>query len=302
MLTQLRYLCAIMDYGGMTAAAEVLGVSQPTLTRSLQALEFQLDTRLIERNGRTMTCTLAGELVVGRARILLAEHESLLQDVKRLNVGQTAVTYVNCSPIAAIALMPRILSYMAIHHPEFPVAVRGENGANYEWKLEALLSGELDLAITLYDPAFREPNLMQELLVEPEIRILVHRDHPAAHDPNVQLQQLMNYRWIMPPSGSGPRAVLENEFTLQGLNLPPDTIEISDWRIALDVMRAGTFIIAVPYHPAYFSHQLDELVVLPVKFKTRSLSVSIVVRAVSQGRPATRALIAAARQVVADFS
>ena len=173
MLTQYRYFVSIVEKGGFTAASEALGVTQPTLTRSLQALEFRLGTKLLERHGGSVTPTAEGSLLLKRARVLLAENRSLLDDLKQLSLTQRTITYVNGSPVTAFSLIPSVLKRMAQSHPQCPVSVRGDNGANFDWKLEALLSGELDLALTLYNPLLRREEIKQELLFEPDVRIVV---------------------------------------------------------------------------------------------------------------------------------
>jgi DNA-binding transcriptional LysR family regulator len=300
MLTQYRYFVAIVDKGGFTAASEALGVTQPTLTRSLQSLEYQLGVRLLERGAGAMTPTPEGLLLLNRARVLLAENRSLLEDLKQISGAQRPITYVNGSPMTAVSLLPNILKTMARSHPQYRVSVRGDNGANYAWKLKALTAGELDVALTLYDPSITRENLQQELLFEPEVRIVVGRSHPAAKDGDINLERLRTLRWILPPSGSSPRAVIENEFTQHGLDPPRDCIEISDWRIALDLVESGDFAIAIPFHPACFSEQFAQFQVLPIRFTVRPLAVSVVTRPLSAQRPGTKTFIEVARRIVAE--
>jgi DNA-binding transcriptional LysR family regulator len=300
MLTQYRYFVAIVERGGFTATSEALGVTQPTLTRSLQALEFRLGAKLLERHGGSVKPTAAGSLLLKRARVLLAENRSLLDDLKQLSLTQRTITYVNGSPVTAFSLIPNVLKRMAQSHPQFPVSVRGDNGANFGWKLEALLSGELDLALTLYDPLLRPEEIKQELLFEPDVRIVVGQDHPAAKDPQITLERLLSRRWILPPAGSSARAVVENEFTQHGLPPPRDCIEISDWRIAFDLIESCEFVAPFPYHPACFSNQLARFHVLPVNFTLHPLAIAIATRAWPEQRPGIRAFIETAKQLVAE--
>ena len=300
MLTQYRYFVSIVEKGGFTAASEALGVTQPTLTRSLQALEFRLGTKLLERHGGSVTPTAEGSLLLKRARVLLAENRSLLDDLKQLSVTQRTITYVNGSPVTAFSLIPNVMKRMAQSHPQCPVSVRGDNGANFDWKLEALLSGELDLALTLYNPLLRPEEVRQELLFEPDVRIVVGRGHPAAKDPQITLEGLLSHRWILPPASSSARAVVENEFTQHGLPPPRDCIEISDWRIAFDLIESCEFVVPFPYHPACFGTQLARLYVLPVNFTSRPLAIAIATRALPEQRPGIRAFIETAKQLVAE--
>ena len=78
-LQQLKYLLAIVDNGlNITAAAEKLFTSQPGVSKQLKLLEEELGLQLFVRNGKSLSSvTPAGEQVIKRARILMAEAENI---------------------------------------------------------------------------------------------------------------------------------------------------------------------------------------------------------------------------------
>lgn len=301
MLTQFRYFVAIVEHGGLTAASSALGVSQPALTRSLQTLECQLDVKLLERGNGVIALTRAGGFILNRVRAMLAEETSLRADLAVFNANQNAVTYVNGSPITALTLLPRILGRMSLEHPELRVSVRGDNGADYAWKIEALRSGELDAVVTIHDPALDDRTLEQTLLFEPKLRIVVSRNHPACQLPEVTLHDLVSSRWILPPSGSRPRMLVDDEFRRHGLRPALDTLELSDWRMALDLVHDAQFVTALPYHPACFEDQLARFAVLPYEFRIQPLGISLITRTLSAQRSATQTFARVTREVVAKF-
>ncbi|MFJ3903041.1 LysR family transcriptional regulator [Streptomyces sp. NPDC090025] len=78
-LRQLRFLVAIVDEGGFTDAAHVLGVSQAAVSRTLAALERALGVRLLRRTSRSVTPTATGARVVAQARRVLGEADELVR-------------------------------------------------------------------------------------------------------------------------------------------------------------------------------------------------------------------------------
>lgn len=96
----IRYLAAVAEYHSFTRAAEVLYVSQPTLSQQIKQLEDLLEVQLLDRSGRTVRLTAAGEVYLHHARRALGEldagkraiHE--LQDLTRgsLRLGMTPIT------------------------------------------------------------------------------------------------------------------------------------------------------------------------------------------------------------------
>ena len=297
MLAQLRHFVGIVEWGSFSAAAEALHISQPGLSRSLQALESRLGVTLIDRAG-TPVPTEAGRLLLPRARALLAEQVSIDRDIDALRNGIARPTFVNVAPMVAVSLLPRILTVMAREHPEHPVSVKGDNGANYGWKIEALKAGDLDALLTIYDPSICDETLVQTLLFQPLLRVVVRRGHPAVSSGATRLADIMDYRWILPPIGSSPRRVVENEFALQGLRLPTDAIEISDWRIAFDLVGDCDMITAIPYHPACFQDELRRFSVLPISFSAPPLAIAMTVRSISAGRNGTLAFMRVTRDLV----
>jgi DNA-binding transcriptional LysR family regulator len=90
-LRHLRCLVAIVDAGGFTGAAAALGVTQPSVSRALAALEDVLGVRVLRRTSREVVLTSAGERVLARARRVLAEVEDLTTEARsghtRLRLG-----------------------------------------------------------------------------------------------------------------------------------------------------------------------------------------------------------------------
>lgn len=90
-LRHLRCLAAIVDAGGFTGAAAELGVSQPSVSRTLAQLERAVGARLLRRTSREVVLTATGERVLARARRILAEVDDLVREAgsghSRLRVG-----------------------------------------------------------------------------------------------------------------------------------------------------------------------------------------------------------------------
>jgi DNA-binding transcriptional LysR family regulator len=294
-LTSLRYFIGIVDNGGFTAAARALNVSQPTLTRSLKNLEFQLDCVLLKRDESKMELTPEGELFNQRARQIVAEYKSMVDDVRRMHTHHLMKVLVRGAPITAIYILPEILARLHTEHPELEVSVAGID-TDYEGQRAAILAGDLDVALTIYDPSNAANGLAQELLLEPEAKLLVRRDHEAlrgAHD----LSSLAKYTWIVPPGRLG-KSVMETEFMLQNVAFPASNIQISDWRIAIDMLEKTDYILVIPYHDSLRDYLGDRFATLPITLRTKPLALAIVTRPLGWRRSATKLFVETARQVV----
>jgi DNA-binding transcriptional LysR family regulator len=295
-LTALRYFIEVVDQRGFTAAANALHVAQPTLTRSMQNLEFKLNCQLLVRNAGSFELTPAGELLVRRGRMLLAEHRSMLSDMSVALGHRKEQVAVNGSLITSLHLLPQTIVRLATERPNLRVALIGSNDANYAWKRSAVLSGELDAALSIYDPDNAVAGLVQELLVEPVLRPMVRVGHPALNID--EFSGLLKYPWITLPGRA--QTTIETEFRIRGLASPRDTVAVSEWRIALDLLSVTDHIAVVPFHSALLSDRMERFATLPFTFKVRPLAISLLYRPLGAHREATRAFVDTIKRIIAE--
>ena len=134
----LQYLIAIQDYGTYTRAAEALHVSQPTLSQQIKQLEESLNTILVDRSGRHIRLTDAGEIYLRHARRAWWELEAGtraihdVQDLSRgsLRLGWTPITdHLTCSLLAKFnSKFPGIhVSTLEMAQDDIEVAVTEDN-------------------------------------------------------------------------------------------------------------------------------------------------------------------------------
>lgn len=297
MITQLRHFVAIVDHSGLTNAAKALHISQPALTRSLQSLEFKLDTVLLERSKGRIALTDSGRFLLSRARSILAEQSAMIDDLNSLKNKVGSVAYVNSSPAVAVSLLGRTIAILNTENPEYRISMRGDNGTNYPWKMEALRTGELDLVISIPSTHDSEEGFAFETILEPELKVIAPKGDVDAMAGN--LADLKNRRWILPTKATSGRMIIDNEFRLNNLGLPVNTIEISDWRIALDLVASGVGITVIPYHPACFG-RLEDFSVLPISYRIRPLPIVAIYRLMAMERPVVRSAITTMKQIVSE--
>lgn len=122
-LNQLRHLIALAEHHSFSKAAEALFLTQPALSRSIQALEQDLDVRLVDRDGKRTTLTAYGELVAARAERILFEARELKRGVELLKEGQLGALSVGFGPTPAAVLMQPFLTHMASHYPRMQLKI-----------------------------------------------------------------------------------------------------------------------------------------------------------------------------------
>ena len=112
-LRDLRYLVAVADHHHFGRAAEACFVSQPTLSTQIKKLEAELGVELIERTPRQALLTAPGERVVERARIVLAEADSIRRIAQQANDPESGTVRMGLFPTIAPYVLPHVVETCA---------------------------------------------------------------------------------------------------------------------------------------------------------------------------------------------
>lgn len=123
-LRTLRYFVAIADAGGVTAAAEVLSIAQPALSRQMRDLETEMGVQLLIRGPRGVRLTPAGVTLYESAVRMLAEAARLRQQLSLRPDQQALHVTVGVSPTLAELLLPNVLERCFASEPELKVKAR----------------------------------------------------------------------------------------------------------------------------------------------------------------------------------
>ena len=116
-LRHLRHALALAEHGNFARAAEALHLSQPALSRSLQALEAQVGEQLFDRSHREVTPTAMGELLLQHARKLLLHAQDLKHDLQLARGLEQGELRIGVGPFAGAALVAPVLAILSRAHP-----------------------------------------------------------------------------------------------------------------------------------------------------------------------------------------
>src|SRR5262245_25964746 len=142
-LRHVRALVTIADAGGFARAADRLNLSQPALSRQIDALELDLGVKLFDRIGRRVRLTGEGEDLVDRGRRLLQDAEAMVDRARALKSGETGILRVGATPQVIENSLADFLTHFRSRHPGIEVHLVEDGGARLPTRLER---GELHLA------------------------------------------------------------------------------------------------------------------------------------------------------------
>jgi DNA-binding transcriptional LysR family regulator len=207
-LVQLRHFVVVADQGSYAQASAILFLTQPALTRSIQALEQELGGALFDRLGRRIALTPLGQVVLVRARRLVSDAEALKQTGKGLHAGLIGKLRVGLSSAPGALLSSPLMLHMAEHHPRLQVEISRGNTAVL---LNALREQHLDAAIVDIRSMRPSADLQVAQAFELEAGFLVRRDHPLVKAGRaVGIAEVMEYPVASTPlSDEAARILIE---------------------------------------------------------------------------------------------
>ncbi len=120
-LDRLKTLVAVADSGSFADAAQALHLSPPTVSLHVADLEARVGALLLSRKRGEIRPTSIGEVLIERARRLLAEAEQTLEDIERHAQGLAGRVRIGASTGAIAHLLPQALETLRLHHPDIDV-------------------------------------------------------------------------------------------------------------------------------------------------------------------------------------
>lgn len=285
---QMLDLLAVVDHGGVTAAARALNVSQPALTRSVRQLEDTLDVVLLARVGRGVVPTRFGRSLAQHARTIEAELRHATRDLADLRLARGGHIALGASPIGMATLVGPAVSRLHAARPGLTVDVRNES---FELQLDALDRGELDIVIGALAGANAHQHLVEEVLFQNSLSVIVRGDHPLAKRKELSIADLADEPWVIARGSASIRQLVANEFRFEGSDPPRFAVETDSMLCVKGLLMSGEFVCANP--PELFATEIERgmLCELPIRWHSGSRAIGFTLREHGTITPAMASLI-----------
>lgn len=226
--------------GSMTAAADVLCLTQSALSHTVKKIELQLGTPIWKREGRHLRLTQAGEYLLTLANRVLPQLEHAEEIIQQYASGQRGALRIGMECHPCYQWLLKIVSPYLTRWPDVDVDVKQK----FQFGgIGALIGYEIDLLVTP-DP-LRKPGLRFEPVFDYEQVLVVARNHPLAAAPFVTPQQLTEEVLITYPVEI-ERLDIYNQFLLPAGCMPKKHKVIETTDIMLQMVESGRGVAALP--------------------------------------------------------
>jgi DNA-binding transcriptional LysR family regulator len=206
----------VFHYGSFNKAAEVLFLSQPSVTARIQSLERELDCRLFDRLGKQVLLTEKGRQFLPYAQQLLQIYRKGKQHIQRERIIPDELR-IGCTVSVSNYMIPELLPKLKAQYPKLQIKI---TTATSDEILTKVLNRELDLGFVRN---LSHPNLYSVKYYEDPIQLYAYPDHPLAGGKEISLGSIVDQPFVFFECGSLDWIRIHRLF--QSLNKPP-AIEI----------------------------------------------------------------------------
>ncbi|MCB1752987.1 MAG: LysR family transcriptional regulator [Gammaproteobacteria bacterium] len=234
-LKQLRAFCYAAKTGSISAAAQLIFLSQPTVTLQIQALERELDSTLFERRGPKIRLTPEGEILLRLAMPLVEGMDKLHETFSaQQGVLESGELNIAAGESTILHLLPQPLKLFTGKYPGIQVKLLNVTGGRDG--LSRLRADEADFAV---GPM---PDVPEDIIYQPLVTyapaLIVPTDHPLARKKRVKLEEISQYALILPPPNLATWRLVDMVFRQHDLTLKCG-MEAGGWEVIKKYVEMG---------------------------------------------------------------
>ncbi|WP_308569741.1 HTH-type transcriptional regulator CysB [uncultured Haemophilus sp.] len=235
-MQQLRYIVEIVNQNlNVTEAANALYTSQPGISKQVRLLEDELGLEIFERNGKHIKAiTPAGKKIVAIARELLVKAQGIKAVANEYTQPNHGVLRIATTNTQARYMLPSVIERFSKRYPDVSLHIHQGSPTQIH---DALISGEVDLAITT-----EAPYLFDDLIQLPcylwNRSVIVKPDHPLAQVKDLTIEELGQYPLVTYTFGFTGVSDLDYAFNSAGI-LPNIVFTATDADVIKTYVRLG---------------------------------------------------------------
>ncbi|MBD8238933.1 MULTISPECIES: LysR family transcriptional regulator [Pseudomonas fluorescens group] len=287
-LRTLRAFVEVVRQGGFSQAADVVALTQSSVSKAIKTLEDELGMPLLNRLGHRNELTAAGEIAYSRALILLAEHSDLVAEINDLRGLKRGVLRIGLPPVGCGVLFATMFATYRRRYPDIDIELTEYGSKRLRECLEA---GEVDLAALLlpidegfdYQPVRNEP-LMAVLPIS----------HPLAQRKWIDFSDLADSPFILFEAGFALNAKILAACERKGVQ-PRVAARSGQIDFIVDLVSAGLGAAFLPRMLAH-KHQHPGIALIPLDEPHTDWHIALAWRASAHLPPAARAWLELAKE------
>lgn len=298
-LRDLRVFFAVMQSGSLTKAAAHLRVSHPAVSQVIADLEHTMGVKLFDRSSRGVEPTPYARALLARGRAAFDELRQGFRDIEFLADPTAGAVTIGYTLSIGNTLLPQIVEQFSEKYPR--VVMQANIVPTPSFKFPGLRERTYDLILTRIpapipnDDALNDLNV--EVLFDDPWVIVSCVNSRWARRRKVDLAELFDEPWLMPPPDTWSYKIVAEAFKARGLGIPKATLETYSMDLRAKLSARGRFVTVVPKSILRHGGDGHILKELPVDMPIRPWPVAVLTLKNRTLSPVVERLIESARDV-----
>ncbi|MHA0856914.1 cidABC operon transcriptional activator CidR [Paenibacillus sp. CMAA1364] len=239
-IRQLQYFMEVAHHKSFTKAAEVLYITQPTISKTIKNMEEEFDIVLFDRSNKKIALTDAGKIMYEQGRQIVKSFQNLsseLQDLQNLKKGHIRI---GLPPMVGSSFFPEVIGQFHEQYPDVTIQIFEDGAKKVEVDVE---SGLLDIGVTVLPTNL---DLFHSFtFVEEKLMLLVHPTHALAQQDTVSLKALEGEPFVLFREDFAMHDRIITECVRLGFQ-PHVVYESSQWDLISGMVAANLGIALLP--------------------------------------------------------
>jgi LysR family hca operon transcriptional activator len=247
-LRHLRYFVAVAEEGSLTVAAKRrLHTAQPSLSRQIRDLEYEVGAQLLTRNARGIELTAAGRAFLEHARLALAQTEAAVAAARRASQPAKPSFALGFLTGQEMDWLPEAMHILRDELPNIDVTV----SSDYSPRLaDALTRGKLDLAFLRPEPQM--PALEYKVVTTEPLVVVLPSDHRLASRKAIAIEDLANETFLgMSKTAPSLQVVIDEYLKRSGVDIRA-AHEIDNLGMAMSLVASTRGVTLLPAYAQNF--------------------------------------------------
>jgi len=303
-LRDLFVFLTVAECGSMGKAGAKLGVSTPSISEVIAALEHALGARLLDRSPQGVVTTPYGEALLVRARAAFDELRQGIRDIEFIGDAQAGELRIGCPESITAGFLLPILQRLTAAYPRVRYDVRQVQQPTVDYPELHERKVDVVLARWGHDPRKDEINsdLAVDILFDDPFFLVVSRNSQWARRRKVELADLIDEPFIIPAADAWGGALVADAFRQSGLAPPNAVISTLSIPLRNELIGSGRFITLLTRSVVRTFGERYALKVLPIELPAHRSPIGIVMLKNRTLGPVVKLFIDCAREVAASLT
>jgi DNA-binding transcriptional LysR family regulator len=272
-LHDLHVLMAVVEAGSMNKAATLLNTGQSAISRSIAELEHTVGVRLVDRTPQGVEPTQYGRALLDGGAAVFDDLRRAVKTIEFLADPTAGEVRIGSSALLAASFVSALVDRLSQRYPSIVFhLVTGHVEALYR----ELSGRNVDLLIVRRFGPIADERLDFEFLFDDSFVVAAGAQNPWVRRRKIELADLVDESWVLPPPGSVIASVVMEAFRARGLNYPRTAVVTESSEVRTSLLATGRYVAIYPASALRFSTRRSEIKVLPVKLPMARLPNGIV--------------------------